>query len=106
MALLLTEEQTMLRDSARDFLAEQAPLSQMRKLRDSRDVDGYSRELWGKFAGMGFTGVLVPEALGGLGLVSAKIERRIVGQQFPELAPTESPSPSPSGSSPSGSPAS
>ena len=26
--------------------------------------------------------------LGGLGLVSAKIERRIVGQQFPELAPT------------------
>jgi predicted MPP superfamily phosphohydrolase len=41
--------------------------------------------------------------LGGLGLVSAKIERRIVGQQFPELAPTESPSPSPSGSSPSSS---
>ena len=29
--------------------------------------------------------------LGGLGLVSAKIERRIVGQQFPELAPTVSP---------------
>ncbi len=39
--------------------------------------------------------------LGGLGLVSAKIERRIVGQQFPELAPTVSPSPSPSESSPS-----
>ena len=32
--------------------------------------------------------------LGGLGLVSAKIERRIVGQQFPELAPAVSPSPS------------
>ena len=31
--------------------------------------------------------------LGGLGLVSAKIERRIVGQQFPELAPTVSPTP-------------
>jgi predicted phosphodiesterase len=31
--------------------------------------------------------------LGGLGLVSAKIERRIVGQQFPELAPFVSPSP-------------
>jgi predicted phosphodiesterase len=32
--------------------------------------------------------------LGGLGLVSAKIERRIVSQQFPELAPSSSPSPS------------
>jgi hypothetical protein len=31
--------------------------------------------------------------LGGLGLVSAKLERRIVGQQFPALAPTVSPSP-------------
>jgi predicted phosphodiesterase len=31
--------------------------------------------------------------LGGLGLVSAKIERRILGQQFPELSPTASPSP-------------
>ncbi len=34
--------------------------------------------------------------LGGLGLTSAKIERRVLGQQFPELAPTASPSPSPS----------
>jgi len=84
MALLLTEEQTMLRDSARDFLAEQAPVSQLRKLRDSRDVDGYSRELWGKFAGMGFTGVLVPEALGGLGLghVEAGVVMERIGHQL------------------------
>lgn len=37
--------------------------------------------------------------LGGLGLASAKIERRIVGQQFSELAPTPSPTPSVSDSS-------
>jgi predicted phosphodiesterase len=37
--------------------------------------------------------------LGGLGLVSAKIERRIVGQQFPELAPFVTPSPEVSSSS-------
>ncbi len=37
--------------------------------------------------------------LGGLGLVSAKIERRIVGQQFPELAPFVTPSPTVSPSS-------
>lgn len=41
--------------------------------------------------------------LGGLGLVSAKIERRLVSQQFPSLAPSPSPS-GPAGGSPSGSP--
>ena len=43
--------------------------------------------------------------LGGLGLVSAKIERRIVVEQFPPPEPTESPSPSvssPAPPSPSG----
>ncbi len=46
--------------------------------------------------------------LGGLGLVSAKIERRLVTEQFPELSPTPSPSPSvsPSVSSSSGTPVS
>ena len=35
---------------------------------DSADADGFSRPLWAQFAQMGFTGVLVPEAHGGLGL--------------------------------------
>ena len=68
MALILNEEQAMLRDSARDFLAGQAPVSQLRALRDNADADGFSRPLWAQFAEMGFTGVLVPEAQGGLGL--------------------------------------
>ena len=34
MPLILSEEQTMLRDSAREFLAEQAPVSQLRALRE------------------------------------------------------------------------
>jgi alkylation response protein AidB-like acyl-CoA dehydrogenase len=68
MAYVLTEEQAMLRDSARVFLAENAPVSQLRHLRDTRDTDGFSRPLWQRFAEMGFTGMLVPEAHGGLGL--------------------------------------
>jgi len=68
MALILTEEQTMLRDSARAFLADNAPVSQLRQLRDSRDTTGFSRPLWQRFAEMGFTGILVPEAQVGLGL--------------------------------------
>ena len=61
MALVLNEEQTMLRDSARDFLAERSPIKALRALRDSCDDDGFSRPLWHSFAEMGFSGVLVPE---------------------------------------------
>ncbi|HUL67449.1 MAG TPA: acyl-CoA dehydrogenase [Burkholderiaceae bacterium] len=68
MAFVLTEEQTLLRDSARSFLSEKAPVAQLRQLRDRRDPDGFSRALWKSFAEMGFTGMLVPEAHDGLGL--------------------------------------
>ena len=84
MPLILSEEQTMLRDSARDFLAEQAPVSQLRGLRDSNDATGFSRSLWQQFAEMGFTGVLVPEAQGGLGLghVEAGVVMEQIGHQL------------------------
>jgi alkylation response protein AidB-like acyl-CoA dehydrogenase len=68
MALVLNQEQEMLRESALQFLKEKAPVAQLRALRDSRNEDGFSRALWRDFAGMGFTGVLVPEEYGGLGL--------------------------------------
>ena len=62
----------MLRESALQFMKERAPVAQLRALRDGRDDDGFSRELWLAFAEMGFTGVLVPEAHGGLGLGMAE----------------------------------
>lgn len=68
MSLVLTEEQTMLRDSARSFMSESAPITQLRQLRDANDADGFSRPLWERFAEMGYSGVTVPEAQGGLGL--------------------------------------
>ena len=68
MALILTEEQMMVRDNARAFLADKAPVAHLRKLRDTRDADGFSRPLWKAFAEMGFCGLLLPESLGGSGL--------------------------------------
>ena len=68
MALILTEEQTMLLESARDFLNSESPVSQLRHLRDTADTTGFSKALWKQFADMGFSGVLVPEAQGGMGL--------------------------------------
>ena len=68
MALILAEEQMMVRDNARAFLADKAPVAHLRKLRDTRDADGFSRSLWKAFAEMGFCGLLLPESLGGSGL--------------------------------------
>jgi alkylation response protein AidB-like acyl-CoA dehydrogenase len=84
MALILNEEQAQLRDSARNFLAEQSPVSQLRALRDTADADGFSRPLWAQFAEMGFTGVLVAEAHGGLGLghVEAGVVMEQIGHQL------------------------
>jgi alkylation response protein AidB-like acyl-CoA dehydrogenase len=68
MPLLLNDNQVMLRDTARPFLAKQAPVSHLRALRDSNDPKGFSRDLWSEFAAMGFTGILFSEDDGGLGL--------------------------------------
>src|SRR5690606_24883972 len=66
MALILNEQQTMLRDSAHAFIAENAPVAHLRQLRDSRDATGYSRAFWKRCADMGFCGVMVPEEHGGM----------------------------------------
>lgn len=68
MSLLLNEQQSMLRDSARSFLAENAPVAQLRQLRDSHDPAGFSGPAWTRFCELGFAGVAVPEAQGGAGL--------------------------------------
>ena len=84
MPLYLNDEQTMLRDTARDFVAEQAPVSHMRKLRDANDAAGFSRDLWKSFAEMGFTGILIGEDQGGLGLghVDAGIVLEEIGRNL------------------------
>ena len=66
MALVLNEEQLMLKDSARDFLQGRAPVSHLRELRDSANAEGFSRELWSEMTDMGWPAILVPEQHGGL----------------------------------------
>jgi alkylation response protein AidB-like acyl-CoA dehydrogenase len=90
MPLLLTDEQSMMRDSVRGFVAEHAPVSHLRKLRDTRDETGFSRELWTEcFTEMGFCGILIPESFGGqglghveAGLVMEEIGRNLVPSPF------------------------
>jgi alkylation response protein AidB-like acyl-CoA dehydrogenase len=68
MPLVLTDEQTMLRESVRGFLRENAPVEHLRRLRDSEDARGFSSTVWSAFVELGFAGILVPEACGGLAL--------------------------------------
>ena len=88
MALVLSEEQSMLRDSARGLISDKAPVSHLRQLRDSKDATGFSRDLWKAFAEMGFSGLLVPENFGGSGL--GAVEAGIVME---EIGGTLMPSP-------------
>ena len=82
MALVLNEEQSMLRDSARGLISDKAPVSHLRQLRDGKDATGFSRDLWRAFAEMGFSGLLVPEDFGGsgLGCVEAGIVMEEIGR--------------------------
>jgi len=82
MPLILTEEQAMLQDAADGFLNEHAPIAHLRQLRDSRDADGVSRDLWRAFGEMGFAGVVIPEANGGsdLGAVEAGVIAESLGR--------------------------
>lgn len=88
MALVLNEEQSMLRDSARGLISDKAPVAHMRKLRDAKDATGFSRDLWKTFAEMGFSGLLVPEEFGGSGLGAVE-----AGVIMEEIGRTLMPSP-------------
>ncbi|MGC1303024.1 MAG: acyl-CoA dehydrogenase family protein [Caulobacteraceae bacterium] len=62
---VLNEEQTMLRDAAREWTRDNAPVSAFRKLRDSGTGLGYDPTLFAQMAEMGWAGVVIPEAYGG-----------------------------------------
>ncbi|WP_020399255.1 acyl-CoA dehydrogenase family protein [Kordiimonas gwangyangensis] len=82
MALVLNEEQQLLKESAEGFLTEKAPVSQLRKLRDDADETGFSKELWTEMSEMGFAGLLVDEEQGGTGFgyVGAGIVAEAMGK--------------------------
>lgn len=66
MALVLNEEQRLLQDTSREFLASHAPVTNLRALRDAGDSVGYSKELWQRMAELGWASIILPEEFGGL----------------------------------------
>jgi alkylation response protein AidB-like acyl-CoA dehydrogenase len=62
---LLNQEQEMLRDSVRSWVATHSPVSAMRKIRNSGSELGFDRAAFKSIAEMGLTGVVIPQDLGG-----------------------------------------
>ena len=66
MDFKLSEEQEMLRKSARDFLADKCPKSYVRQM--ETDEKGYSTAFWREMAGLGWQGLAIPVLYGGSGM--------------------------------------
>ena len=62
---VLNEEQTMLRDMAREWSKNESPVSAFRKVRDAGEAIGFDPAAFAAQAEMGWTGVIIPEAYGG-----------------------------------------
>ena len=85
LPLYLTDDQAMLRDTARGFMAEEGAIAkQLRHWRDKGCKDGFGHDLWKQFAELGFNGILIGEADGGLGLghVEAGIVLEEIGRNL------------------------
>ncbi len=68
MALVLSEEQSLLKQTAREFIEAKSPVSELRRLRDGADATGFDRSLWKEMAELGWAGVVYPEEFGGMDL--------------------------------------
>src|SRR6266436_1579589 len=65
MDFAFSEEQDMLRRSARDFLTKECSSKVVRRLMEADD--SYDPALWKKIAGLGWTALGIPESYGGVG---------------------------------------
>ena len=67
MPLNYSEEQNLLRDAARDFFTTTLPVAKLRELRDQANDTGYCTDAWQQMVELGWAGITIPEAFGGLG---------------------------------------
>ncbi|MCU1427002.1 MAG: Acyl-CoA dehydrogenase [Actinomycetia bacterium] len=66
MDFTFSPDQDALRDTVRSFLENEAGMAYVRAMAD--DERGFTDAMWARIAEMGWPGLLVPEAQGGLGL--------------------------------------
>jgi alkylation response protein AidB-like acyl-CoA dehydrogenase len=65
---ILTEEQTLLKDQAKAWVREQAPVATFRAFRNSNNPTGFAADTWAGMTRLGWPGIIVPEEFGGSGM--------------------------------------
>ena len=85
MDFALSEQQEMLKKSARDFLSVECPKKVIREI-EASDL-GYSPELWKKMASLGWMGLALPEEHGGAGL--SLLDMAVLFEEFGRAAMIE-----------------
>jgi acyl-CoA dehydrogenase len=85
MSLALNEDQKLLQDSAKNFVAQNAPLTVLRQLRDTSDDRGFDEKIWAHMIELGWAGIAIEESFGGfnfghvgLGVVLEETGRTLV----------------------------
>ena len=73
MELILTDEQRMLDQSARNFIKKASPVTRMRELRDDAESLGYDKKVFQQMAKLDWTAILLPEDQGGMGMGMAEM---------------------------------
>ena len=66
MDVNFSEEQKLIKSSAKEFLEAEVPKDVVRELEESEE--GYSPELWQKIAELGWIGLNIPEEYDGMGM--------------------------------------
>jgi alkylation response protein AidB-like acyl-CoA dehydrogenase len=79
--MTLTDDQRMLQDTVRPFMAAEGAIKkELRHWRDTGCTDGYGTALWRQLAELGLTGILIPESQGGAGL--GQVEAGVVLEEI------------------------
>ena len=78
-------EHEMLRESVREFFARELPEERIREMDRARRIP---REIWKRFAALGWTGLSVPQEYGGSGadVMTAAVLTEELARRFPSLA--------------------
>ncbi|TPG12445.1 acyl-CoA dehydrogenase family protein [Sphingomonas oligophenolica] len=91
---VLNEEQTMLRDMAREWADNESPVTAFRNMRNAAPAEGYDSAAWSEIGQMGWGGIVVPEAYGGsdfgylsLGLVVEQLGRNLAASPLASVGP-------------------
>ncbi|MFT5578618.1 MAG: alkylation response protein AidB-like acyl-CoA dehydrogenase [Paraglaciecola psychrophila] len=80
----LNEEQAMIRDQAKAWATEQAPVQLFREMRDSANPQAFTQSTWQQMVDLGWSGILIPEQYGGsdLGYLTFGIILEELGRQL------------------------